>query len=299
MNTPQGHFVYRWDASDFAFGTSYSSRAISRFSWPPHSHAEYCVKICLGGRMEFILDGERLVLESGDMLVHNPGQVHQSCYGAPGWPCEGVGLYFAREVVETILRKISSDYRMRGKDVIFLGKFRDARVLSLIQELTRELQAKEVCYEEMMRSLITQILVCMLRECLTPTFVPQATRPVRQLPVWEMNRAMEYMSSHGKTDFSQAELCSKVGTSHSRFVPLFRNSTGLNPHVYFDQLLMEMAKHQLSSEPCQIKTVAYELGFQDVSHFCKVFRHVIGTSPRQYQQIELRKASKCDAVPLF
>ena len=179
---------------------------------------------------------------------------------------------------------------------MFLGKFRDGRVFSLIQELTREIQAKEVCYEEMMRSLVIQILVCMLRECLTPTFVRGAARPLRQLPVWEMNRAMEYMTSHGKTDFSQAELCAVVGTSHSRFVPLFRNSTGLNPHVYFDQLLMEMAKHQLSNEPCQIKTVAYELGFQDVSHFCKVFRHVVGTSPRKYQQMEAHKDFISEAV---
>jgi AraC family transcriptional regulator len=92
------------------------------------------------------------------------------------------------------------------------------------------------------------------------------------------------MDGMGKKKFNTAELCRFVGTSQSRLAPLFKHSTGLNPHAYFDRVLVQKAQHLLQSNACSVKEVAYELGFLDVSYFCKVFRRIVGTSPMTYRE---------------
>jgi transcriptional regulator GlxA family with amidase domain len=99
-----------------------------------------------------------------------------------------------------------------------------------------------------------------------------------------MVRALEYMNARGKSRFSLAELCSDLGTSTSRFIQLFKNSVGsVSPHLYYNRLIVEKAQKLLASSDMAIKEIAYELGFQNESHFCKVFRSCAGTTPGSYR----------------
>jgi AraC family transcriptional regulator len=94
------------------------------------------------------------------------------------------------------------------------------------------------------------------------------------------------MSGCQKKEFNLSELCGMIGTSASRFVPLFRNSTSLNTHVYFNKLIADRAQRLLKAGECSVKETAYELGFQNSSHFCRFFRSMVGTTPRNVQLLE-------------
>jgi AraC-like DNA-binding protein len=284
MSTPRKGRT-RWLASDFRLGAAHFKNQVTDVASLPHTHGEYALVTCLEGTMEFICEDEYHMLEPGDMLMHNPGQVHQSRFGSSHSSCNGIILYFDTQAMETLLRKIALSYGSQLQSVIFLGKHRDLKALRLAQEMIEELDNQEVGHEAFMEALVTQMLVYLFRNCLTPTFVDSRPPLPRILPIWEMTEVMEYIYSHRKNSFSLEELCAIVGTSYSRLIPLFRNSTGLNPHAYFDRILIKKAQLLLQHERYPVKEAAFELGFEDVSYFCRIFRSLVGISPNTFRQM--------------
>ena len=136
-----------------------------------------------------------------------------------------------------------------------------------------------------MDSIVLQILVYLFRSLLRPSLVPDARETVRQLPSWQMVRTLEYMNARGKNKFSVAELCAEIGTSASRFIQLFKNSvSSISPHVYYNRLIVDKAQKILAAGHLSVKEVAYELGFQNESHFFKVFRACAGVTPGNFRE---------------
>ena len=281
-----------WWTPDFKMGVEHSQRLLEEdVAWLPHTHAEYAFIFCLAGRMEFLCGGEHHVLEPGEMLVHNAGQVHQSYYGTGQSSSEGIALILHASVIEGLLTRMRVSYRSHLDRVMFLGKARDEEVTRLVRDLIAELRRLGLGYDLVVQSLVVQILVHLFRHALEPSVLGTRPNLPPQLPAWESIKAMRYMSAHGKKDFSLAELCAELGTSPSRFIPLFRNSTQLNPHTYFDRVLIQRAQKLLGSGQRAVKEVAYQLGFQNPSHFCRVFHSVAGTTPKLFQLLRAGEAA--------
>jgi AraC-like DNA-binding protein len=274
-----------WVSSDFTMGLEYYPDRTSDVAALPHSHGGFVFIICLGGRMDVVCSTQRYLLDKGDMVVHNVGEWHQGRYGTEQSPCNLLGLFFETSVLANFLTKTSFPCGSNLQDVRFLGKVQDPKISDLAQDLIEELCNEEFGREVLIRSLVIEVLIYTLRHCLRPTVVKRESQLSRQLPIWEMNRTMDYMDTHDRTSFSLSELCREIGASPSRFTPLFRNSTGLNPHVYFNKILVEKSRRLLQSADRSVKEVAYELGFKDDSHFCKIFRRETGTTPKSYQEL--------------
>src|SRR5581483_7601199 len=113
-------------------------------------------------------------------------------------------------------------------------------------------------------------------EAVLPFELPQPP----QLPWLHMHRATEYMNKYGKGAFRLSDLCGTVGLSPSRFIPLFKNSSGISPHSYYNSLIVFKARRLLQLEHMSTKEAAYALGFKNASHFCTLFHQVTGTTPK-------------------
>jgi AraC family transcriptional regulator len=275
----------RWWTPDFKIVVEHARRDAGREdigAFLPHMHPQYAFVFCQSGRMKFSCGGQVHVLEPGEMLVHNAGQIHQSWYGLDqqGWEC--VSVVVDRAVIRQVLLRMSSAACLQDKGFMFLGKIHDPGVARQAKDLVEELETEKLGYDLVVKSLVIQILVYLFRNCIEPTITEPLALPP-QLPAWEADMAMRYMSTCGKTDFNLSKLCATLGTSASRFVPLFKNSTSLNPHVYFNKIIVERAERLLRAGECSVKETAYELGFQNPSHFCRFFHRMVGTTPRGIQ----------------
>jgi AraC family transcriptional regulator len=168
--------------------------------------------------------------------------------------------------------------------VLFLDRAGDRAIAPLLEELTHEDDQRQSGYEMVVGSIVLQILVHLFRKVLRPTLARSAEAPVRQLLSWQMVRTLEYMNVRGKSKFSAAELCEEIGTSASGFIQLFKNSVNsISPHVYYNRLIVGKAQKFLAAGDLSIKEVAYELGFQNESHFRKVFRACAGVTPASFR----------------
>jgi AraC-like DNA-binding protein len=67
---------------------------------------------------------------------------------------------------------------------------------------------------------------------------------------------------------------------------LFARFDHQSPYRYLMQLRMREAARRLAIPGTTAKQVAGEMGFGDPFHFSRVFRRVIGVSPRQFMQMQ-------------
>jgi AraC family transcriptional regulator len=112
---------------------------------------------------------------------------------------------------------------------------------------------------------------------------PTPRRYAGGLPRCHLKRVLDYIDDNLAADVSLAQLASFTGMSAHYFAELFRQSTGYPPHRYVLIRKIERAKHSLRDARRSVLEVALDAGFQNPSHFARVFRRFVGISPSQFQ----------------
>ena len=111
-----------------------------------------------------------------------------------------------------------------------------------------------------------------------------------QISVWKVHseppvivRARSYILEHQSEELSLGQVAKAVNASSFYFCKLFKKSTGINFIDYVSQLRIEKAKNLLLNPNCLISEIAFEVGFQSLTHFNRVFKKLTGQSPSQYR----------------
>ena len=98
-----------------------------------------------------------------------------------------------------------------------------------------------------------------------------------------ITRAKEFIKQHQTEDFSLGQVAKAVNTSTFYFCKMFKKVTGLNFTDYVSRLRIENAKNLLLNPNLRVSEIAYEVGFQSLTHFNRVFKKIIGQSPTEYR----------------
>ncbi len=78
-------------------------------------------------------------------------------------------------------------------------------------------------------------------------------------------------------------LVRELGMGYSKFRKMFKQVTGQSPNQYHIQLRLDKAKELLSTTNLNVTEVAYQLGFDSVFYFSRLFRKKNGVSPKSYR----------------
>ncbi len=84
------------------------------------------------------------------------------------------------------------------------------------------------------------------------------------------------------------DLAEAVNLSSSRLAHLFKNEIGVSPQRYLNNVRLEKARELLENGLLSVKEIAAEVGFPNVSCFCRSFKLRYGTTPREYRQTNFR-----------
>ncbi len=99
-----------------------------------------------------------------------------------------------------------------------------------------------------------------------------------------ITRAKEFIKTNQSEDISLGDVAKAVNTSTFYFCKMFKKATGLNFTDYLSRIRIEKAKNLLLNPNLRISEIAYEVGFQSLTHFNRVFRKLAGQSPTEYRQ---------------
>jgi transcriptional regulator GlxA family with amidase domain len=92
------------------------------------------------------------------------------------------------------------------------------------------------------------------------------------------------------------ELATIVNLSPGRLAHLFKTEVGISPQRYVNNVRLKKARELLESGMLSVKEIAAQIGFPNVSSFCRSFRACYGTTPREYRNIHLRMDLKSIAA---
>jgi AraC-like DNA-binding protein/ligand-binding sensor protein len=99
-----------------------------------------------------------------------------------------------------------------------------------------------------------------------------------------VTRAKQFIARHQDNALCLATVAKAVNTSTFYFCKLFKRATGLTFTDYLARVRVEKAKAMLLDRNRRVSEVAYDVGFQSLTHFNRVFRKVAGQSPTQFRR---------------
>lgn len=269
-----------WLTPDLALGFHHFDYLEGEYDGLAHTHGEYCIVMCMSGAVEVLFENRRDIVRNGEILIVNPGEVHRCRFGVNAPNSKGFTLIVRPAVLHAVVEDMALPYSSFSRFFRFQGKFRNPEAFDLAARLIKEYQEQRRGYGAMIEMMIRQILLHLFRSWPSDAVLPFHLSLGPQLPWLHMHRAIEYMNSYGKGAFRLSDLCDHVGVSSSRFIALFKNSSGISPHSYYNALLIFKARRLLQVEGSSTKEAAYALGFKNVSHFCALFHQLTGSTPK-------------------
>lgn len=121
-------------------------------------------------------------------------------------------------------------------------------------------------------------------------FAEQLSALINQIVLEQQNaepplvrKAREYIQQHKMEPLSLAAVAQASGASVFHFCKVFKKSTGLKFTDYVARVRLEDAKNQLVNPSRRISEVAYDVGFQSLTQFNRMFKRVFGQSPTDFR----------------
>ena len=157
----------------------------------------------------------------------------------------------------------------------------DPHIMAVLLAMTTDLKEGSPAGRLYGESLCNALAVYLLNRYAVRRYAPVAYRG--GLPGYRLRRVLDYIGHNIAEDLSLGQLAAVVDMSPHYFAELFKKSTGQTPHEYILLRRIERAKNKIANASCSIIEVGIDAGFPNPSHFARVFRKVVGTSPSGFR----------------
>jgi AraC family transcriptional regulator len=244
-----------------------------------HAHAAYTVTAILYGNLTATIGDNAFELSTGETGLTNVGQNHSAHGEQVEFVSIGVSPALVNEMVTEIgLTRTTANIIFRQATIV------DPIITKMAREIAAEVADEQLGRTAMLDALVRRLAIHLLRSHLT----------VRQSDQIELSRAgpvdrrlrlaIEFMHDNFGRDLALEEIASAAYLSEYHFARLFKQITGVTPHVYLANVRLERARKLLADTALPISEIAAIVGYQSQSHFSKMFRSVTGITPRAYRE---------------
>ena len=261
-------------------------RGIALESWsvpavliPHHHHPEHFLHVVLRGTVKY------QVATKGRFLDFNsrPGTIFLLPRGTVdevNWrgPTHRVALTLHPRLLTGALEETAhqDDIELREHwDLV------DPHISALVTELTTDLRdcspAGTIYGEALANALAVYLVKRYAVRQIKPTFYKGGLSPHR------LKRVLDYIADNLETDISLWDLAAIASMSPHYFSELFKQSVGRSPHRYVLLQRIERAKELLRDPKRSIIETGLDVGFQNPSHFARMFRKIEGTAPSRFR----------------
>ena len=162
-------------------------------------------------------------------------------------------------------------------------KLRDPLIQQMGLALKAELEMGGVDSKLYADSMATALSIHLMRRYASRT--PQIKEYREGLPPYKLEQVIEYIRVNLEQDLTLTRLANLVQISPHYFAGLFKKSTGLTPHQYVTKCRLEQAKILLRRSHLPIIQICYQVGFQNQSHFTRLFRQHFQITPKAYRNL--------------
>ncbi|MDB5084420.1 MAG: AraC family transcriptional regulator [Bacilli bacterium] len=106
-----------------------------------------------------------------------------------------------------------------------------------------------------------------------------------------VRKAIEFFEMNYSQKISISEVADLIRVDRKYLATLFKRTLGLSPQVFLLRLRMNKACELMANGELTIADISRSIGYNDPLLFSKMFKRVVGISPRQYRETHLTKVS--------
>jgi AraC-like DNA-binding protein len=179
----------------------------------------------------------------------------------------GTGQVFKRKQTEPQFQrtlKLLASWGMKPDANALRGAYFETRVVSR-EQLAAAVKLLSI-FAEHLEMLGNQILI--QRENEEPPMI---------------TKAKDFIHEHHAEDLSLTQVARFTNASPFHFCKMFKRATGLNFTNFVSRVRIERSKGLLINPQLRVTEIAYEVGFQSLTHFNRVFQKLLGQSPTEYR----------------
>jgi AraC-like DNA-binding protein len=251
-------------------------RARHHFRERPDGAAQNILILCVRGAGWFDIDGQRGVVKPRHALVIRHGLPH--AYGAS--KTDPWSIHWVHFVGE------EADYYTQ---LMPDGLFELAVSLACATAMERTFRQ---AYANLAGGYLGRNVVYLghaLRHLLGLLFYSnRAYSPdLRTVPGRDVQPTIDFMTEHCAAPLRLVDMARHAGLSAVHFSTLFRRQTGMAPVEYFIHLRIRCACRLLDTTTLTVREVGYRVGYEDPYYFSRIFRRLMGLSPRQYRELRM------------
>jgi AraC family transcriptional regulator len=250
-----------------------------RCEFEPHSHPTFTVTALLSGQMSITIDASEFDVSAGQTALTNTGQSH----AARARDVEFVSIGISPVVVDELVSEMGLT-RTAAETIFRAQVVSDETITAAARAIASEIAVERIGHGPMIEAMICQLVIHLLRSHLTVRKSAQIELS-RVGPVdRRLRRAIEFMHANYSRELALEEIAAAAYLSEYHFARLFKQITGVTPHVYLANVRLERARKLLAETALPISEIAGMVGYQSQSHFTKIFKSVTGVTPRAYRE---------------
>lgn len=255
-------------------------RRAKQLVWQNQATSGYSLLATLKGKLEYTIDEQHETLETSEPVMLEPN----TTVSAKGQQVELLFLTFS---ASRMIQHAAAMRLIPPKSIVTFSRvpMRDDQKLDrMLAEFVSELSAEKPGKEIVLRALVEQALVHILRNYATPKFSEELELSRVGLVDRRIRRPVELMHTQLDQDLTLKALAAASYLSPFHFARLFKKLTGSSPHNYLAGIRATRAQLLLAETDLSIAEIGTRVGYLSGSHFTKAFRTATGATPREFRQ---------------
>lgn len=268
---------------DQSFHISFRKKS-GHFSMPHnHFHNAYEIYYLLSGERYYFTKNRTFKTEKGDLVFINPYDLHKTLDAGVAEHQRFLVIFkssyfgYENKAVEDLLSFI---FR-QDNPVLRLGKKEQSSIEGIFSVIAKEINSQATGCEASIQAQFLQLLVYASRYY--EQYVSSSFDHPSQMHKM-VSEVVNYINAHYREQLTLSNVSSKFYISRYHLSRVFKKATGFSFTEFINSVRIKEAQTLLRDRDSKIINVAEEVGFGSISHFCRVFKEVTGTSPLQYRK---------------
>jgi AraC-like DNA-binding protein len=224
--------------------------------------------------------------KKGDLVLINTYDIHRTVYS----DCsenDRIVLYFNDNFIRNI-KKLEKNYdflsKIQSSNILRLNPKQQIIIENILIKMLKEYNSNGEEKELYLKILLSELLMRINRYNRENRYIDKIN-PMQE----KIMEVVTYINNNYSKKQSISFLAKRFSISESYLSHLFKDVTGFTVINYINTVRIKEAQRLLINTNKTITEIANQVGFNTITHFGRVFKKSINTSPSKYRKLNRKR----------
>lgn len=261
----------------FIIYDEYNPKSLNFF--PMHWHKQYEINIVLDGKVEFIINENKIILSKNEAIFINSNTLHSASHLSDD--ASWIAIVFSSKLIygynESIIKLKNID-KLNIPGVII----NDLSTINLIKDIIKLNKIDSYTKELSIISKLIDIFINILN--LDQNYLHDNKNNTSYIRI---KKALDYIYKNFTNKITIDDLSKEVNICRTELTKLFKEALGYTITEYILRYRIEQSLPLIKSKALNMTEISEAVGFNSSSYFAEAFNKIMRTTPSKYKkQIE-------------